>query len=189
MGGHEVQTASARGQKEDHFHRPLPPGLYPDPPDLGENPLNLFTLPYMQLVETLTDVLFPPRNSLVDNEQVLIRASAARVDRYILFRAAWQPDFAKRFQLALRDLSAATFGLEGTHFANLRPARQEAILEALELKALARWDAPAGREQDKCFTIIYDAISEGLLGEPGYGGNDAGLGWQYSSFMPIGGKK
>lgn len=185
-----MRTAPAPGQKEEQFHRPLPPGLYPDAPDLGENPLNLYTLAYIHLVETLADVLFPPRSALLNGEQVVIRASAAKVDRYVLFRAAWQPEFGKNFQLALRDLSAATISKDGTHFANLPPARQEAILEAMEAGGLQdHWDAPPGREPAKCFTLIYDTITEGLLGEPGYGGNDAGLGWQYSGFMPIGGKK
>ena len=41
------------------FHRPVNVGRFPDPPDLGEKPLNLFTLPCVQLLEAITDRLFP----------------------------------------------------------------------------------------------------------------------------------
>jgi hypothetical protein len=168
----------------DQFHRPLPPGLYPDPPDLGENSINLFTLPYIELIDALANVLFPPRQVSVGGRERTMRVRDARVDRYVMFRATWQPDFGVRIQLALRDLSEFCARCERSHFANLPLARQQAILEALEIDKLQGWSETGERSAKRCFEIVYDAITEGLFGEPGYGGNDRGLGWQYSNFMP-----
>jgi len=168
----------------DHFHRPLPAGLYPDAPDLGENPTNLFTLPYVELIDALASVMFPPRRVTVGGSDRTMHVRDARIDRYVMFRAAWQPDFGVRIQLALRDLAEFCARCEPSHFAKLPLARQEAILEALEVDKLSGWSGTGERSAKRCFEILYDAITEGLLGEPGYGGNDRGFGWQYSNFMP-----
>ena len=178
-------AGSSSRQLQNHFHRPLPDGLYPDAPDTGEDILNLFTLPYSQLIETLCDILFPPRRVTVAGLERTMRASEARIDRYIHFRAVWQPEFGKRIQLALRDLADHCARRETTHFANLTPARQEAVLEALEVDELPGWPGTGDRSARRTFQTIFEAVSEGLLGEPGYGGNDRGLGWQYSNFMPV----
>ena len=178
-------SGASRKVLHDHFHRPLPSGLYPDPPDLGEKPINLFTLPYVELIDALANTLFPPRRVVVGGRERTMNARDARIDRYVMFRAAWQPDFGVRLQLSLRDLAEFCSRCERTHFAKLPPARQQAILEMLEVDQLPGWSGIGQRSAKRCFDIIYDAITEGLLGEPGYGGNDRGIGWQYSNFMPV----
>lgn len=137
----------------------------------------------MQLVDTLADLFFPPRHVGPAQQQKIIRASTARVDRHVLFRSAWEPDFGTRLQLALRDLSEFCARSEPSHFANLAPARQEAILEALEVGSLAGWTGTGPRDAKTTFDVLYDAISAGLFAEPGYGGNAGGLGWQYANFI------
>lgn len=169
----------------DHFHRPLPLGLYPDPPDLIENPTNLYTLPYIELIEAISSILFPARRVTVNGHKRIMLARDARIDRYMMFRAAWQPAFGVRIQLALRDIAEFCSRCERSHFANLPPPRQQAILEALEIDKLADWTGTGERSAKRCFEILYDAITEGFFGEPGYGGNDRGIGWQYSNFMPV----
>jgi hypothetical protein len=165
------------------FHRPVPAGIFSDPPEMNEEMLYLFTLPYIQLVEVLADVLFPPRATSLDGVTGLLRASDARIDRYVLFKSAWQPEFGKRFQLALRDLTEFCVRLESTHYANLSIERQVAILEGLEQDMLPGWTGTNGRSAKRCFETIYDTISEGFFGEPGYGGNHDGIGWEYSNFI------
>lgn len=166
-------------------YRQLPAERDFDPPDLHEDPKNLFTLPYVELIDSLTNILFPSRQLVVHGNDRTIRASNARVDRYILFRAAWQPEFGIRIQLALRDLSDFCARFESSHFVILQAARQEAILERLETNSIPGWTGIGDRAANKCFDLLYETISEGLFGEPGYGGNDSGLGWQYSNFMPL----
>lgn len=168
-------------------HRPLPKGRYPDPPDLGENPLNLFTLPYVQLIETLSDVLYPP-NEVTDatGRPHVVRASEARIDRYVLFRSAWEPSFGARVQLALRDLAAAADARHGRHFSNLDPADQARLLSDLEADRLTphEWMSPRGQREQ--FAILFQTVTDGFFGEPGYGGNHEGRGWYYSNFMKMG---
>jgi hypothetical protein len=169
------------------FHRPMPPGLYPDPPDLDTNPLNLFTLPYMELIESIADRLFP-ENSVIgsDGKAHSLKASAARIDRYILFRAAWSRQFGERLQLALRDFSAAVMARHRAHFAALPQSDQIALLEVLEGEDFTVDEWVVLRTQRDAFSTIYDAVCEGFFGEPGYGGNFGELGWYYSNFMGIG---
>jgi hypothetical protein len=170
-------------------HRPLPKGRFPDPPDLGEKPLNLFSLPYVQLIEALSDVLYPP-NTVTDRlgGQHLVRASDARVDRYVLFRSAWDPGFGARVQLALRDLAAAADARHSDHFANLDEASQARLLIDLEAGKLtqAEWLSP--REQKDQFALLFQTVTDGFFGEPGYGGNHEGRGWYYANFVQMSGR-
>lgn len=171
-------------KQQDQFHRPATLGLYLDQPVIEEDPLYLFTLPYMQLIGVLADVLFPPRKCVREKGDEVIRASDARVDRYVLFRSAWQPDFGMQVQLALLDLTEFCIRQETSHFATLSLERQTEILEGLETGELRNWTGVGNRSATRCFEVIYGAVIEGFFGEPGYGGNDHGLGWHYSNFIP-----
>jgi len=158
-----------------------------DCPDLGENPLLLFTLAYSELIETLADTLFPP-NEVVDNRGAthILKASACRIDRHIHFRAAWQPSFGIRIQLALRDLTeACTKRFSGRHFAVSKESERLDVITQLQLGALPPTQWATTRSQTDAFNSIYEAISCGLLTDPGYGGNDQALGWYYTRFMTI----
>jgi hypothetical protein len=160
------------------FHRPVNIRRFPEPPDLGEKPLNLFTLPYVQLLEAITDRLFPP-NTLQgpSGTGYILHASEARIDRYILFRAAWSPPFGATLQLALRDLAATCQVRHGTHFTNPAGADQVALLTALAKGSFTAAEWTVERSQQEAFTTFHDAVCADLLAEPGYGGNHNGLGW------------
>lgn len=177
-----VSTGAAK------FHRPFPPGRHPDPPDLGIDPRNLFTLPYMELIEAIAERLFPANTiSSADGSKHQIRASSARIYRYVLFRAAWTQGYGARLQLALRDFSLACKTREADHFANLPETKQDTLLSALEDGSFTSPEWPVLRDQRDAFRTIYEAVSEGFFAEPGYGGNCNGTGWYYSNFMKLGG--
>lgn len=169
------------------FHRPVPQGQFLNTPDLSENPLNLFTLPYVELIEALADSFFPP-NTVVDGSggTHVLHASAARVDRYILFRAAWEPPFGIEIQLALRDVAAACVARHKKGFVDLSATERRFLLEDLEKEALSSTEWPQARPQDRAFRLIQRALVEGFLGDPGYGGNQNGMGWYYTHFMRYG---
>ncbi|TIL65616.1 gluconate 2-dehydrogenase subunit 3 family protein [Mesorhizobium sp.] len=169
------------------FHRDLPAGPSPDAPDLAPDPRNLFSLPYMACVEALADRLFLEKVvTLDDGSMRQLRAADARIDRYVLFRATWTPAFGERLHLALRDFNAACIEREGSHFANLSASTQDALLAALEKGDFSQSEWSVLHSQRDAFRTIYDAVCEGLFGEPGYGGNHGGIGWYYSNFKPIG---
>lgn len=158
-----------------------------DRPGLEQNPLLLFTLSYSELIESLADVLFPP-NIVTDSKgnQIELKASALRVDRHIHFRAAWQPDFGQRLQLALRDLTeASTLAYADRHFADLKEEQQLRLLGDLQKGLLSPVVWPSGRLQTEAFNSIHDALAAGLLADPGYGGNSNGLGWVYAQFSNL----
>lgn len=156
-----------------------------DAPDLGEQSLNLFTLPYVQLVEALADIFYPPNSVMTSRGPRLIRASNARVDRYILFRAAWQPEWGKALQLALRDLSAACLARHSLPFVKLDDAKRNELVSLLEKGGLASTEWLAPRPQRSAFSLLKDAVMGGLMAEPGYGGNAGGLGWAYTNFYRL----
>ena len=113
----------------------------PDCPDLGENPLLLFTLAYSELIEAIASV--PPsvsfRNEVVDTKGKahILKASTCRIDRHIHFRAVWQPPFGIRTQLALRDLTeACTRRFGGCHFAVAKESERLDIFTQLQAGAL-----------------------------------------------------
>lgn len=157
-----------------------------DCPELAENPTLLYTLAYSELIESLADTLFPP-NTVTDScgQQVQLTASTARVDRHIHFRAAWQPPFALRMQLALRDLTQASLNRFNKHFRQLGTLEREDILSLLQKGNLPSTEWTTLRSQSDAFNAIYEGVSCGLMAEPGYGGNANGLGWFYTSFMEI----
>lgn len=160
---------------------------YLDCPQLGENPLFLFTLAYSQLIEAIADTLFPP-NPIKDanGAEHLFKASEARIDRHIHYRAAWQRDFGSALQLALRDLTDTSIKLSGgNHFALLPENSRSSLLTDLQKGKLppSQWLSP--RSQIESFNLIYEAISCGLLSDPGYGGNYQDIGWLYTSFMSV----
>jgi hypothetical protein len=80
------------------FHRPVNVGRFLDPPDSGEKPLNLLTLPDMRFLEAITDSLFPP-NTLQgpSGTEYLLHASGARMDRYFPIRARGRPRLGQRY--------------------------------------------------------------------------------------------
>ncbi|KFB67751.1 gluconate 2-dehydrogenase subunit 3 family protein [Candidatus Accumulibacter vicinus] len=178
----------ALGLQPRGYSRKTPEGEIRDCPDLAENPLNLFTLPYSELIEALTDTLFPPNQVASRNgRQHLLKASEARVDRHIHFRAAWQPPFGIRIQLALRDLTDACLKrYTGRHFAVLTEQERIDVLTALQKSALPPTQWAMLRPQAEAFAAIHEAVSCGLMAEPGYGGNAHGIGWFYTRFMTLG---
>lgn len=170
------------------FHRPIVDGPTLDPPDLEENPLNLYTLPYMELVESVAECFYPPNEvTATDGRKYLLKVSDARVDRYILFRAAWEEPFRRELQLALRDLTeACLLRLGGKHFAHLSTTEQTDILTTLEEGKFSNSEWTVNRSQKQAFKTIFEAVSCGLMADPGYGGNHRGIGWYYTNFMTVG---
>lgn len=161
-----------------------------DCPELGESPLFLFTMAYSELIDAIADTLFPP-NQVVDRKGAphLLKASEARIDRHVHFRAAWQPSFGSRVQLALRDLTQACLSRFGDrHFAIATDAERAEILTELQKGALPPAEWAIARAQKEAFSTIYEAVSCGLLADPGYGGNLNATGWFYTGFMTIEGK-
>ncbi len=163
-------------------------GVHRDPPVLSENHLNLFTLPYAQLIAALAECLFPP-NSVADTtgKTQVIRASDSQIERYIYFRTAWQPEFGVPLQLALRDLTEACLnGTNGkSHFVLLDDVQKSNLLGNLQAGTIAATHWRVRRNQASAFMAIYRAIAEGFFADPGYGGNVNGSGWCYSGFMTI----
>lgn len=184
-----LSGATVQPPKGHSFSRPASHGPLGDPPDLSEDPRNLYTLPYMVLLEAIADCLFPPNRVVAkDGREYELHASAARVDRFVLFRAAWEPSFGIRLQLALRDFTDACINEHGNHghFVLLSTERQTALLTELERGEIPPEHWSASRGQRQTHSVLYDAVSSGLFAEPGYGGNHNGLGWYYSNFMVIG---
>jgi hypothetical protein len=139
------------------------------------------------LIDAVADTLFPP-NDVSDTRGVVhvLRASTCRIDRHIHFRAVWQPPFGVRIQLALRDLTGAcTRRFDGRHFAVAKDSEQRDILTQLQKGALPPSQWATRRPQGDAFNSIYEAVSCGLLADPGYGGNAEAVGWFYTRFMTI----
>lgn len=176
-------------RRSKSFHRPIPNVANLDSPDLTENPLNLYTLPYIEMIESIAGCFYPPNEvTATDRSKYLIKATDARIDRYILFRGAWEESFRTNLQLALRDLTETcqkVYG--GKHFSNLSNSEQNNILEKLEKGDFneSEWVQKIRLQKD-AFKVIYEAISAGLISDPGYGGNWHGVGWYYTNFMTIG---
>lgn len=153
-------------------------------PGLEENPLLLFTLAYCELIDFVADTLFPPNSYVVGNGKSLPTvASLARPNRYIHCRAAWQPDFGKGIQLALRDLSATSWAVHGKPFVQLDISQRTEMISSLKdgLFPPAAWTTT--RSQKDAFLTIHDAIAAGVFADPGYGGNYDGVGWRYAQFI------
>lgn len=174
------------GLQQHSYSRRSANGTLRDCPELGENHLYLFTIAYSELMESIADTLFPP-NTINDGagNPHLLKASDARIDRHVHFRAAWQPAFGVRVQLALRDLTEACLNRFGHHFAVAKGDQQLELLTLLQKGALPPSQWKTLRPQADAFGAIYEAVSCGLLAEPGYGGNSEGIGWFYTRFMNI----
>lgn len=189
----ESNVSVLRGLGEGHglklhsYSRKSADGVLHDCPSLVEHPLHLYTLPYSELIDALADTLFPPNHIELEASRAHeLRASDARVDRYIHFRAAWQPSFGARLQLALRDLTQASLNrFERRHFVVLTQAQRDEITAALQAGKIPLTQWTTLRPQAEAFGTIYDAICCGLMAEPGYGGNANGLGWFYTRFMTL----
>lgn len=162
------------------YHRPLPKNNPPDEPALTIDPRNLFTLPYVQLIEAISLRLFPPNATISGTPNPL----DSRIDRYILFKATWIPKFGVDLQIALRDFAASVRTRESSHFAPLADDKKDALLHALEDGSFSNSEWSVLRSQSAAFKTIFDAICEGFFSEPGYGGNYLGQGWAYSNFIP-----
>lgn len=154
-----------------------------DSPSLEANHLNLYSLPFVQALESIALVLFPPNRPAA--AECIISPLDARVDRYILFRAAWQPEeFGKPLHASLRSFFHAIQAIHaGVPFPSLSPLQQEGLIERLQNGEIPDDSWPDGPSQQDVFNTIYNAISEGFFADPGYGGNLDGLGWVYSNFM------
>jgi hypothetical protein len=162
------------------------------PPDLDEDPRLLFTLAYSELIESLASTLFPPNEIVTGCGEVLrICPGELRPDRYVHFRAAWQPSFGVLAQISLRDLSAMSQrAFAGRHFAELGAADREGFLRRMSVGLVSTWTivrrSPYPDEDQKAlFSFLYDMILAALFGEPGYGGNHQGLGWVYANFRDL----
>lgn len=172
------------------YHRVLPRvSHHLDTPSRTEDPLNLFTLPYMELLEAIAETLFPPNQVKdVQGDMHILRASDARVDRYVMFRSAWDHDFHHTIQLALLDITNLCFKRHNNSFVHLTDQQKEGILRDIENGQVSdvEWPLPPPRTAEITFELIYYAVLGGLLGEPGYGGNAQQLGWYYVNFKKIG---
>lgn len=157
------------------------------PPALSEEPRNLFTVAYANLIDALADVLFPP--SRAESNGPELRASDARVDRYIFFQAAWDPAFGSTVQLALRDLAHSAYVRHKQHFVDLESSEVITLLTDLESSRLAHHEWESRRDQQATFRLLHSVVAEGLMADPGYGGNHRGLGWSYSQFNRGGGNR
>lgn len=163
-----------------------PQTLAVDMPRTEEKPQLLYTLAYSELIEALADTFFPPNTIKTGDGELVIKTSALRVDRHIHFRAAWQPEFGAKLQLALRDVTSASVQATGRHFAALDAITQDRLLAKLVRGELSSTEWTSLRAQKDAFATIHDAISCGVLADPGYGGNREGLGWVYAQFTEYG---
>lgn len=157
-----------------------------DSPSLIDEPRVLFTLPYTKLIDEIANVFFPPNSVETSSGKTIeIHSSDARVDRFILFRSVWEPEFGKLILNALQDITRLVTAKYSRHFLYLTEVEKIEFLELLEkgkLTELPQYDADA---QVRIFSKIHSAIAEGLFSEPGYGGNADGTGWYYSNFMTL----
>lgn len=168
-------------------HLPVPTGRFPNPPNLQENPLNLFTTPYCDLIDQITARLFPDNVKIsASGKKVRLKSTNARIDRFILLKAAWIPQFNITLQLALRDFTESCLKRNKQHFSSLPFQIQDQMLEHLELGEFTNAEWRVLRGQKEAFAIIYDAITEGFFADPGYGGNHQRVGWKYSNFTGSG---
>lgn len=73
----------------------------------------------------------------------------------------------------LEELERHAATTTGTSFVDLDRAGQEAVLR--EIESLAPGEGPALRQ---FFDLVIEHAYEGLFGDPAYGGNAQGAGWQ-----------
>ena len=137
------------------------------------------------MIESLASILFPRNTIHTKNGPLQISALDARIDRYILFRARWEPEeFGSTLYYCLRSVGIASENLYfGRTFSSLSNLQKVSFLEKLSQEEIPVEAWPDGLAQKVVFAKIHRAISEGLLADPGYGGNADGLGWTYSNFM------
>lgn len=154
-------------------------------PSLTEDRRNLFTRAYVDLIEAIATELFPDTQIETDKNTYTLSAASARVDRYILFRTIWDDSFGNKFQKYLLYLSISCMDNNNEkHFVQLTAEERCKFLTALQETKLAVWRfEDVG--QKEIFSEVFDAISDGMFADPGYGGNYRGIGWYYSRFMPI----
>lgn len=186
MASGPTSARDFRTPSQKPFHRKLNNELGIDPPSDVDDPRYLFSMPFVVFIDGIADVLFPPNvvKSIqgIDHEIV---ASEASIDRYIMFRAVWQPNWGKDVHRALRLFAKVVESKFGKTFLLLDSAQKIEALTMLENRKFATKDWDSDVDQRRAFNQIREAISEGFFSEPGYGGNRAGLGWYYSNFMMI----
>lgn len=80
------------------------------------------------------------------------------------------PSLAPVYRDGLAELETRARATFGRSFPALEPGEQDAVLAALE--------GDAGRRADSFFELLLQHVREGMFGDPAYGGNRRGLGWQ-----------
>jgi hypothetical protein len=168
------------------YHRPY----QADPPDTGTDVRSIHSLPYCDLIEAITEILFPENTVKTDQgEAVVIKTRDVRVDRYILFRAVWESDFAATMQRSLADFTdMCRANWTDRHFVLLTAMEQQSFLDMISKGTCPVWtsrarSSNAAEDQTRLFAFLHTTITGGMLGEPGYGGNYRGIGWYYSNFI------
>lgn len=168
------------------YHRKLKNSYAADSPSTETDPRYLFSLPFVELIDGVADILFPP-NTIVSSKGVTytIVASNAAIHRYVLFRAVWQKDWGVDIHEALRLFAMASERHFEKAFLLLETRSKKEALSMLEDREYDHniWNSEL--DQRSAFNTIHSAVKEGFFSEPGYGGNRGGLGWYYSNFMQI----
>ena len=166
-------------------------GARNDPPAIDDNIKNLFTLPYAKLIDVISNILFPPNTIETTNGGTIkLLASDARIDRFIYFRSVWDVEFGEETYFAFRDLTQLSIAFQSIHFLGLSVDQQVGFIEKLEKGEIPPNSTLIDESRQKnIFRTIHSAITEGLFSEPGYGGNDKGLGWYYSNYMSLEGNR
>ena len=170
-----------------HFSTDQSEGQRNDQPEISDDPRTLYTLPYAKLIDGLTDIIYPVNNvTSSSGKTITVRASEARVDRYVFFRAAWDNKFAESSLKALQVFTILVFENYQNHFIELTEDQKNEAIALLEngklTEKLPQYDIAY---QKSLFKSLHGIVSEGLFSEPGYGGNNNGIGWYYSNFMSL----
>jgi len=150
--------------------------------------VELYTIKCIELIDAISNVLFPP-NDITNSkgEKSIIKVSDAKIDRYILMRAAWQPDsFGYPVLESLKDILNISQSYYQKNFTELLNDEQNYFIEKLEKGEFNISPSYTRKRQKEIFRIIHQSISEGLFSDPGYGGNDKEVGWFYSNFKTKG---
>ena len=177
---------SIRQIKAENYHRPLPNPEMVDRPSLEDDSKMLFTIQYVVLIRNIADCMFPPNTVTTDaGNKVTISASDALIERYVFFRSVWQPEWGQRIHLVLKQLTTSCIAKYGDHFSVLDESVKTLCLADLEKENYTKTEWPYQDRQKQAFNLIQQTMTEGFFGEPGYGGNDSGLGWYYSNFLTI----
>ena len=109
---------------------------------------------------------------LIPSDELGPGAREAHVSRYI--QRALESDYATfldTYRVALAAIDARASAVHGNGFAALDAGEQDAMLRDLEAQRLP--DAPVG-----FFDLVRQHTMEGMFGDPRWGGNADGIGWQ-----------